>query len=132
MTLFDPGRPLPPAVQANQPDTARAAALDNVNYRRSMRGRILKAWFDAGDYRGYTDQELTELLDAAFPVQRPHHYPSVGKRRGELVELGWVEMWIQQDRPLTRLTYRGSLAQVWRLTRAAREKGYPFADPEER
>ena len=130
MTLFPPDQPLghPTSAQSNQPETARLASLEHPAYRAGLRGRILEAWFGGDTRQGYTDEQLTMLLDRCYPQHKPHHYPSVGKRRGELVELGWIEMWIDQDHPLTRLTTRGSLAQVWRLTRSALAHGWP---PEE-
>lgn len=110
-TLFDTGAVAPledPAAEKaggvgrSSPATSQAAALANPGKRATLRRLVLLLFKQEG--RGWTDDELATALAGQHPG-------SVGKRRQELVEMGWLE-----DSSFRRETRRGCDAIVWVLT----------------
>lgn len=81
------------------PATSRIAARLNAPRSGTQRARVLLALAE----RAQTDYELERRLGLK--------HSSVGTRRGELVEGGFVEITDE-----TRLTDTGSPAAVWRVT----------------
>ena len=124
-SLFDPGSPIPPKVRASDPHTSHAAALMDPGGRSTLRTRLLYVFF-TNPTRGMTAWEMTCEMDVCFPLDKPHWQPSVDKRRQELVEQGWLEVW-DDGIPLTRSSPKGGAMLVWRLTAAAKENGLPEA-----
>jgi hypothetical protein len=95
-TLFDD---VPPNVRNTDPDTSHAAAAVN---RDTDRARALAVHRQHPD--GLTDFELGDLMG--------RQQTSAGKRRGELVALGFI-----CDSGTRRPAPSGSSAIVWRLIR---------------
>jgi len=97
-TLFDD---VPPNVRTTDPDTSRAAAEMTPGLRVSDRWRALAVHRAHPD--GLTDFELAELMG--------RQQTSAGKRRGELVALGYIA-----DSGRRRPAPSGARAIVWQLT----------------
>jgi hypothetical protein len=95
-------------VRATDPATSRDAARLAKLTAGTVRTKCLLALADAGE-RGLTDFEL----GAAVGRQQT----SAGKRRGELVEAGYVEN-THEKRPAPSRAF----AAVWRITDLGREK----------
>ena len=108
-SLFD--QPVDPigAYRSDDPPTSKAAARDNLPHRNSQRHRILEALAAAGEH-GATDYELH--LAAHVRLRNV-----AAKRRGELVDDGWVARAGSRTRP----TDTDSAAQVWLITPAGRQ-----------
>lgn len=94
-TLFDD---VPPNVRASDPDTSRAAATLSPLRRSTDRYRALETL--QAHPEGLTDYELADLMG--------RQQNSAGKRRGELVVLGYV-----RDSGRRRPAPSGSKAIVW-------------------
>lgn len=96
-TLFDA---LPPNVRTADPDTSRAAAERTPRLRATDRARALDVHRAHPD--GLTDFELADLMG--------RQQTSAGKRRGELVALGYV-----RDSGRRRPAPSGAKAIVWQV-----------------
>ena len=99
LSLFDP---VPQNYRRDDHDTAIAAATMDPNRRLNDRARALQVHRANPD--GLTDYELADLMG--------RQQNSAGKRRGELVELGYVV-----DSGTRRPAPSGAKAIVWRVTR---------------
>lgn len=83
------------------PDTAMRAALDNRPRRGTHRWLVLELLA----HHSLTDFELAERAGPRF------QQTSLGKRRKELMDIGFVE-WMGTERPAPS----GSMARVWCIT----------------
>ncbi len=93
-----------PAARVSDPCTSHAAAQDAKVH--ASRARILVL------------EHLTRgpLTDFELADRTGWQQTSIGKRRGECVEAGWVEVNIVDGVKVKRLTPSGSLALTWRIT----------------
>jgi len=101
-----------PAVRLTDPDTCRTAAERASVNAGTNRALALKAHAHAD--AGLTDFELADLTGVP--------QTSIGKRRGELVALGYIER-----TELRRPSPTGSPAIVWRITDAGRREARQVA-----
>lgn len=99
------GDTIPQAWRNTDPDTSRAAAPTSERVRADQALVLTTHEFHRG---GLTDFELADLLG--------RQQTSVGKRRGELRDLGLIE-----DAGKTRPAPSGASATVWRITAAGIE-----------
>lgn len=97
--LFGDG---PGKVGSNHPATSHYAARLVAPRTGTMRSTVLKAIIRAG-VNGMTDDEIR--------AETGMRYGSLGPRRRELVEQGWIE-----DAKVTRPSESGAPQIVWRLT----------------
>ena len=97
--LFDPHI----GARTSDPDTSHAAAAAHAMVRRADRRIVLLT--HAARLDGLTDFELAAIMD--------RQQTSVGKRRGELRDLGLIA-----DSSTRRPAPSGSAAIVWRITAA--------------
>lgn len=97
--------PLRAMARATDPATSHMAAADAT---AAIKGRH-KAVLRALTFGAKTDFELA----AATNVQQT----SIGKRRGECRDKGWVEPDHVNGVPVRRPAPSGSMAQVWRITK---------------
>lgn len=104
-TMFDS-----PGVRATDPDTSREAAA--VNKPRAATHRTLALQVLRAHPGGLTDFELAALTGLA--------QTSVGKRRGELRDVGFVA-----DSGKRRPSPSGSPAIVWQVTEYGRQGPVP-------
>lgn len=102
LDLLNPG----PAARATDPETSQAAAVRRPAGRTKDRTEVFLAHIQHPE--GLTDFELADLLK--------RQQTSVGKRRGELRDLGMIE-----DSKLRRPAPSGSPAIVWRITEAGKK-----------
>lgn len=110
-TLPDPAQPS--ARLRSEPHETERAAADASKLRNASRKkqvlRVVAAATEAG--HGVTDDEIALVLnDPNVPA------PRVATRRGELVEMGWVEAMTVEGLIATRATRTGQQAMVWVLT----------------
>jgi hypothetical protein len=103
-TLFEEkvglqGHTFSPAARLLDPETSQEAAAANPALRGNLRIEVLDVL--SRHLAGLTDWELSEILH--------RHQPTVGKRRGELVDLGLVEFSGE-----FRLSPLGSRCRVWK------------------
>jgi hypothetical protein len=91
--------------RASDPDTSHQAASENGKRAANDRRAVLE--FHRAHPEGTTDFEMSALL--------ARQQTSLGKRRGELRDLGLIE-----DTGLRRPAPSGALAAVWRITEAGR------------
>lgn len=113
-SLFDVHNPAPdpaplwvPVARTTDPPTSHQAAAHAATKAGTMRALALRALVQAGEY-GLTDFELARVTDS--------QQTSIGKRRGELVRMGYVEA-----TGTTRPAPSGLPAMVWRVTAAGRQ-----------
>jgi len=104
LSMFDEthglaGYRLVPAARLTDPETSREAGSANIELRGNLRIEVLDVLLRNPD--GLTDWELAEILH--------RHQPTVGKRRGELADLGLVEF-----AGTFRLSPLGSRCRVWK------------------
>lgn len=92
-----------------RPDTSQLAFEYARPRMASNRWIALRALVDAGA-EGLSDFDLERVTGIK--------QTSIGKRRGELIELGLVEMAVAGGKPVRRRAPSGALAQVWRVTAA--------------
>ncbi len=98
------------------PDTSRLAVVDAIGKMATNRRLVLDCLHWAGD-DGMTDFELEARTGVA--------QTSIGKRRGELRDAGYVRRAVDVDgKGMSRPAPSGSAAAVWVLT----AKGYAAAE----
>lgn len=98
--------PYVPSARRTDPPTSHQAAAANQLIRRKDRWDVLAAHFEHS-IGGLTDFELAAILQ--------RQQTSVGKRRGELRDVGLIEA-LHDRRPAPS----GSAAIVWRITEAGK------------
>jgi hypothetical protein len=103
-TLFEEkvtqaGHTFSPAARLTDPETSWEAGSANIELRGNLRIEVLDVLLRNPD--GLTDWELAEIVH--------RHQPTVGKRRGELADLGLVEF-----AGTFRLSPLGSRCRVWK------------------
>lgn len=103
LSLFDADG-VQPIARLSDPETSHMAAVDAIDRATSHRQIALKALQNAGP-EGLTDFDL----EAVTGIKQT----SIGKRRGDLVTLGYVERLIVDGVPQRRPAPSGSLAAVW-------------------
>ena len=81
--------------------------------QHASRGRMLVLWTMASSGNGLTDFDLASRTG--------WQQTSIGKRRGECVEAGWVEVATCEGIKVKRQSPSGSMALVWRITPAGRQ-----------
>ena len=97
-----------PAARASDPLTSHQAARD--------------AQVNAGTGRALTLKFLARspMTDFELAAATNWQQTSIGKRRGECVQRGWVEAHKLEGVQVTRPSPSGSAAMVWRITDAGR------------
>lgn len=107
---FAPPEPPAPVARHTDPETSHAAA-DDARRTCSTGRRLVLAHLAGGALTDF------ELADATGWQQT-----SIGKRRGECAQAGWVSVVMANGAKLTRPAPSGSAALVWQLTDAGRAK----------
>jgi hypothetical protein len=105
-------RPTRGMVRNTDPETSQLAAESVLSAKASGQQIALK-WLTWAGADGLSDFEL-----AAWAQMQQ---TSIGKRRGELVDLGLVQMLEVDGKPVRRPAPSGRLAQVWTLSPAGAE-----------
>lgn len=105
LSLFDESRNqaglrLTPSARLSDPETSREAAAAHPSARINLRE----------DVYGLLQLHPDGLTDWEIALELGRHQPSVGKRRGELVEIGVVEF-----AGIWRLSPLGSRCRVWKV-----------------
>ena len=95
----------------SDPLTSYQAAQDARQH--ASKGRMLVLEALAASYAGMTDFDLASRTG--------WQQTSIGKRRGECVESGWVEVATCEGIKVKRQSPSGSMALVWRITPAGRQ-----------
>jgi hypothetical protein len=96
--------------RGTDPETSHLAAADASARMRGKHETVLRMLLEAGPLTDF------ELALGAHAQQT-----SIGKRRGECRDQGWVEPDHVNGVPVRRKAPSGSLAQVWRITDKGRE-----------
>ena len=95
----------------SDPLTCFQAAQDARQH--ASRGRMLVLEALASSYAGMTDFDLARVTG--------WQQTSIGKRRGECVDAGWVEVATVEGIKVKRQSPSGSMALVWRIMPAGRQ-----------
>lgn len=102
--------PLKAMARNTDPATSHMAAADATANLKNRHYQVLMLLFVAGPL---TDFELAERAGL--------QQTSIGKRRGECRDKGWIEPDHVNGLQVRRPAPSGSMAQVWRLTADGRE-----------
>ena len=105
--------------RSSDPDTAHGAAVIALFAAPTNRERVLHVHATT-ERDGLTDFDLADITG----VQQT----SIGKRRGELVAVGYIERAYDEGRAVTRPSPTGTPAAVWCIT-AAGLRAYAAGTP---
>lgn len=97
-----------PAARASDPSTSHAAAQDAKVHASKGRILVLTCLFNG------------PLTDFELAARTGWQQTSIGKRRGECVAKGWVEVNIVDGVKVKRPTPSASLALTWRITHSGK------------